>query len=64
MAKLPSESRVAVGPKPSGGNRAASLVTVAPSEEGHFFTGIDPEMWTVPPAGTVDGETVTEALFA
>jgi hypothetical protein len=64
MAKLPSESRVAVGPKPSGGKRTASLVTVAPSEEGHFFTGIDPERWTLPPAATVEGETLTEALFA
>jgi hypothetical protein len=35
---------------------------VAESDAGHFLTGIDPEMCTLLPAATVDGETLIEAF--
>jgi hypothetical protein len=62
MANAPLASRKAVGPKPSGGNRAAVEVIVTPSgrgQEGVPLVATEPEMVTVPPAGTTAGETAT-----
>src|SRR3954453_7501694 len=37
---------------------------VAPLEAAQLFTGMDPEMCTMPPGGTDEGETLIEALLA
>src|SRR6516162_5046919 len=59
MEKAPLALRATTGPNPSGGKRAAVDVRVTPSDAGHWETSTEPEMVTVPPAGTATGETVT-----
>jgi hypothetical protein len=58
VEKLPLASRVACGPKPSGGNRSDVDVSCAASSAGQPSVGTLPEMVTESPGDAVDGSTV------